>query len=65
MDRAFSVFQFVKRFPLGGTCFWTGKALRLTVDSLLLGWVHQRVSVDGAASGAVSGASQMEAQLAN
>lgn len=45
-----NVSQFVKMFPLGGTCSWTCKALGLTGDSFLLGWVHQLMSVDGIAS---------------
>lgn len=39
----------MKMFPLGGTCSWTCKALGLTGDSFLLGWVHQLMSVDGIA----------------
>ena len=45
-----NVSQFVKMFPLGGTCSWICKALGLTGDSFLLGWVYQLMSVDGIAS---------------
>lgn len=47
--RGLNVSQFMKMFPLGGTCSWTCKALGLTGDSFLLGWVHQLMSVDGIA----------------
>lgn len=49
MDHSFNVFQFRKMFPLGGTFSQTPKALRVP-ESLFVGWVHQLVLVDGAAS---------------